>query len=125
MTEVESFELPEGISEDDECLLNGILSALCTLNLCAGYKVMIPPSQPHLFVIKGQLPNETFEVEMDQMHLIMAASPLRIESILVAKTGEQQYELIIRALNSKQRVMLKESSTFYYVSGRKRKLQRL
>jgi len=42
----------------------------------------------------------------------------------VAKTADQ-HELIIRVLNSKQRVMLKDSSTFYYVSNRKRKLQRL
>ena len=119
------FDLPQDISEDDECLLNGILSALCSLDLCAAYKVVIlPPQQPTHFLIKGQLSNEGFEVDMDQMHFIQSASPLRIEGILVAKTADQ-HELIIRVLNSKQRVMLKDSSTFYYVSNQKRKLQRL
>ena len=118
------FELPQDISEDNECLLSGILSALCSLDLCVAYKVVIPPLQPTHFLIKGQLSNEEFEVDMDQMHFIQSASPLRIEGILVAKTADQ-HELIIRVLNSKQRVMLKDSSTFYYVSNRKRKLQRL
>jgi hypothetical protein len=118
-----SFELPEDISEDDETLLHSILSAMSSLDLCIAYKIVVPPLQPNIFLIKGQLPMDGFEVDMDQMHFIMSASPLRIEKIAVVKNADHP-ELIIRLVNSKQRVMLKETSTFY-VSTRKRKLERI
>ena len=83
-----SFELPEDISEDDETLLHSILSAVSSLDLCIAYKIVVPPLQPNIFLIKGQLPTDGFEVDMDQMHFIMSASPLRIEKIAVAGPRE-------------------------------------
>ena len=118
------FELPEDISEDDEALLHSILCALYSLDICKGYKVDTSTAPPHtFFLIRGQLCNESFEVEMDDLHLIKSANPLRIEHIVVARAGGQN-ELVIKVLNSKQRIMLTDSSMLY-VTTRKRKHARI
>lgn len=114
------FELPDDISEDDEALLQGILCALYSIDICKGYKVDTATIPPHtFFLIRGQLSDETFEIEMDDLHLIKSANPLRIERIVVTRV-EGRNELVIKVLNSKQRIMLTDSSMLY-VTTRKRK----
>ena len=112
------FELPENLSEDDEALLHGILCALCSTDLCTGYRVDTASAQ-NCFMIRGQLSAGNFELDLDDLHFIRSASPLRVERVLVARCGEQ-IELLIKVLNSKQRVMLTDASVFY-VTTRKRK----
>jgi hypothetical protein len=115
------FELPEDISEDDEILLTGILAALCSLELCSGYQVQVAP--PTAFVIRGTLHGEAFEVDMEDLQFIHTASPLRIQRIAVARCGAAN-ELVVRVLNSKQRIMLTDATTFY-VSSRRRRASRI
>ena len=112
------FELPEDLSEDDEILLTSILTALCSLNLCSGYNVRVMP--PNAFIIRGTLHGESFEVDMEDLQFIHTASPLRIQRILFARCNGGSSELVVKVLNSKQRIMLTDSTTFY-VSNRRRK----
>ena len=111
------FELPEDISEEDENLLHSVLCALYAIKICCAYKIEV--LAPQYFIIRGQISDDAFEVDMDDFHLIKSASPLRIERILVGKSAGQN-EIIIKVLNSKQRVMLMDSSMLY-VTTRKRK----
>ena len=113
------FELPNDISEEDEQLLTGILGALCSLEVCCQYKVEVIPSTGYL--IRGALPEEHFEVNLEQMLLLSNANFLRIENVLVSRSKGNS-ELLIKVLNSKQKVMLTHSST-YIVYNKKRKVQ--
>ena len=122
---VVDFELPQDIGEEDEHLLTGILSVLCSTELCHGYKVQImPPPHQNAFLIRGALHEDVFEVSLDDMHFIQNADPLRIEKIVVSRCGGGNNELVLKVLNSKQRVILTESSTFY-VCRRKRKFSKI
>jgi len=124
-----AFELPNEISEDDQILLSSILSVLCSLEICTAYKVQPIVSKAQgptafgSYLIRGSLDEDVFEVSMEEMHHIFSANRLRIEHIAVARC-EGKNELLIKVLNSKQRVMLTNlhSSTFI-VCNKKRKFE--
>jgi hypothetical protein len=119
--EAAEFELPEDVSEDDEVLLTSVLTALCALDVCTAYRVK--HMKPHSFLIMGTLPDESFEVDLEDLQFLHKASPLRIERVVVARVGGAN-ELVVKVLNSKQRIMLTDTSMFY-VSTRKRKAGRI
>ena len=87
--------------------------------MCCQYKVEVIPSTGYL--IRGALPEEHFEVNLEQMLLLSNANFLRIENVLVSRSKGNS-ELLIKVLNSKQKVMLTHSST-YIVYNKKRKVQ--
>jgi hypothetical protein len=114
------FELPEDVSEDDEVLLTSVLSALCALDKCVGYSVQ-HALQNTAFMIRGTLHEDTFEIGLDDLRFIHMANPLRVEYAGVSRCGGNN-ELLVRVLNSKQRVMLTEHSTFFVCNRSKRKM---
>jgi hypothetical protein len=117
------FELPEDISEDDEMLLTSILSVLCSLDVCTAYSIQ-PCMQNTCFMIRGTLENETFEVGSDELHLIQMANPLRIERVAIGRC-EGCNQLLVKVLNSKQRVMALSDDSVFFVCSRKRKLAKI
>lgn len=117
------FELPEDISEDDEVLLTSILSVLCAVDTCTAY-VVEHYVRGVSYLIRGTLQDENFEITIDDLHFIKTASPLRIEDVSVSRCAGCN-QLLVKVLNSKQRVMIKEDSTFLLVCQRKRKACKL
>ena len=113
------FELPADITEDDEVLLTSVLSVLCSLDVCSGYRVE-PCQQATAFMIRGTLHDENFEIGLDDMQFIHTANPLRVEHVAVSRC-EGNNELLVKVINSKQRVMVTEDSVFF-VCNRKRKM---
>ena len=116
------FELPEDITEDDEVLLTSILSVLCSLDVCSGYNVETC-KQATGFIIRGTMQEENFEIGLEDLHFIYTANPLRIEHVAVSRCGGNN-ELLVKVLNSKQRVMMTEDSVFF-VCNRKRKMAKV
>jgi hypothetical protein len=111
-----TFELPDDISEDDENLLTNILSAVYAGGICSSYKVhVITPG----FLIRGTLTNEeVFEIDLEDLKFIACANHIRIERIAICRCGGKT-ELVIKVLNSKQRVMVTTECTFMAVKKRK------
>ena len=111
-----AFDLPEDISEEDELLLTGVLSAMYASEVCSSYKIHTIPVG---FLIRGTLLNEeTFEIDLDDLQFITCVNPVRIERIAVCNSGGK-IELVIKVLNSKQRVVIATSCTF--TASKKRK----
>ncbi len=112
----DTFELPENLSEDDEFLLTNILSAIYAGDLCSSYKVHLIPTG---FLIRGTLVNEEdFEIDLDDLQFITCVNPIRIERIAVCKSGGKT-ELVVKVLNTKQRVMVTTSCTLMATKKRK------
>lgn len=116
------FELPEGVNEDDELLLTNVLSALCALDVCETYNIQ-SIQQNTAFMIRGKLPEENFEIGLDDLRLIHMANTLRVEYVGVSRCGGNN-ELLVKVLNTKQRVMITEDTTFF-VCNRKRKISKI
>ncbi len=111
------FELPDDISEDDEFMLTEILTAIYAGELCSSYKVIVLP--PVGYLIKGTLLNEdNFEIDLDDLKFITCVNPLRIERIALCRSGGK-HELVVKVLNTKQRVMVTTSSSFIATKKRK------
>lgn len=111
-----SFELPADISEDDDNLLTTVLSALCAGELCSSYKIQQIPTG---FLIRGNLMNEeTFEIDAEDLHFITQANAIRIERVALCRCGGKT-ELVIKVLNSSQRIMVTSSCTFTVTKKRK------
>jgi hypothetical protein len=111
-----AFELPEDISEEDELLLTGVLSAMYAGEVCASYKIQTIPVG---FVIRGALQNEeTFEIDSDDLQFIACVNPVRVERIALCNSGGK-IELVVKVLNSKQRVAITTTCTF--TASKKRK----
>lgn len=112
-----AFELPDDVSEDDELLLTNVLSAMYAGEICSSYKIHVIPTG---FLIRGSLLNQdNFEVELDDLHFITCVNPIRIERVALCKCGGGNTELVIKLLNSKQRVMITTSCTFTATKKRK------
>jgi hypothetical protein len=110
------FELPPDISEDDENLLTTILSALYAGELCSSYKVL---QLSNGFLIRGNLLNEdTFEIDHEDLQFITLANPIRIEKVALCRSGGK-IELVIKVLNSSQRVMVTTVCSFTATKKRK------
>lgn len=112
----DTFELPENISEDDEFLLTSILTAIYAGEVCSSYKVHLIPTG---YLIRGTLGNEEdFEIDLDDLQFITCVNPIRIERIAVCKSGGKT-ELVVKVLNTKQRVMVTTSCTLMATKKRK------
>jgi hypothetical protein len=110
------FELPPDISEDDENLLTTALSALYAGEMCSSYKVLQTATG---FLIRGSLANEdTFEIAHEDLQFITLANPIRIERVALCRSGGKT-ELVIKVLNSSQRVMVTTACSFTATKKRK------
>lgn len=110
------FELPPDISEDDENLLTTVLSALYAGEMCSSYKVLQTATG---FLIRGSLANEdTFEIAHEDLQFITLANPIRIERVALCRSGGKT-ELVIKVLNSSQRVMVTTACSFTATKKRK------
>lgn len=111
-----TFELPDDISDDDENLLTNILSAIYAGGVCSSYKIHLIPTG---FLIRGSLTNEeAFEIDMDDLKFIACANHIRIERIAICRSGGKT-ELVVKILNSQQRVMVTSECTFMAIKKRK------
>ena len=110
------YELPPDTSEDDSALLHNVLTAMRGTERCEKYKVEVIQCG---FLVRGTLPSEVFELDADDLSFISAVSPLRVEKVTVARAGNRN-EVVVKVLNSKQRVMIDTSATF--IACKKRKL---
>ncbi len=110
----EIFELPDDISEDDENLLNTILSAISASEICSSYKIHVIPTG---FMIRGSL-GVDFEIDLEDLQFITTVNPIRIERVALCNSGVKT-ELVIKVLNMNQRIMITTSCTF--IANKKRK----
>ena len=104
------------------CCLPAASSAHCAQWISA-QAIGCKPPPPHAFLIRGLLHDETFEVGLDDLQYVQTVSPLRIEHIVVSRCSRVN-ELVLKVLNTKQRVMVTEDIVFY-VTSRKRKVGQL
>lgn len=112
----DTFELPENLSEDDEFLLTNILTAIYAGEVCSSYKIHLIPTG---YLIRGTLVNEEdFEIDLDDLQFITCVNPIRIERIAVCRCGGKT-ELVVKVLNTKQRVMVTTSCTLMATKKRK------
>jgi len=116
------FEMPEDVSEDDELLLTSVLSVLCSLDICCAYSVQ-HTQQNTAFMIKGVLQEDSFEIGLDDLRFIHMVNPLRIEYVGVSRCGGTN-ELLVRVLNTKQRIMITEDTAFF-ICSRRRKMAKI
>ena len=113
---VDTFDLPDDISEDDANLLNTILSAIHATEICSSYKIKVIQNG---YMIRGSLASEDdFEIELDDLNFISCANHIRIERIALCKCSGKT-EMVIKMLNMKQRVMVSTSCSF--IANKKRK----
>jgi hypothetical protein len=112
-----SLELPEDVTEDDEVLLLTVLSALCSMDLCSRFCVQLGQA-PHEFQIRGTLHPEHFEVGLDDMQFMQAASPLRVEHVMVVRRLGVN-EVVLTVLSTRRRLMV-TGDVVFRVTGRQR-----
>lgn len=113
------YELPEDIPDDDRVVLHNVLTAMHACGACHSYRVDTTQTG---FLIRGLLSDEAFEIDSDDIFLVGEVCSLRVERVAVARTAGQN-ELVVKVLNTKQRVMIAGSATF--TACKKRKLMRL
>jgi hypothetical protein len=96
------YELPEHIrGEDDRALLHNVLAAMSGAASCKSYKIDVVTTG---FVLRGRLDTEVFELDSQDLFLILSISPLKIDRVSVARVAGHT-ELVVRVLNSRQRIM--------------------
>jgi hypothetical protein len=114
---LDNFDLPDEISDDDENLLSGILTAMYAGELCSSYKILVTPTG---FIIRGSLTSEdNYEIDLDDLQFIVCVNPVRIERIAICNSGGKT-ELVIKILNMKQRIMV-STTVCNFIANKKRK----
>ncbi len=114
---LDNFDLPDDISEDDENLLSGILTAMYAGEVCSSYKILVTPTG---FIIRGSLTtDDNFEIDLDDLQFIVCVNPIRIERIAICNSGGKT-ELVIKILNMKQRIMV-STTVCNFIANKRRK----
>jgi len=112
MEELQRLQVPE----DDQVLLENLMAAMRTL--CTAWRM---DKSDTGYTIRGAIGHECFEVDLEDLQLLVAVNPVRVDGVAVARSGGRS-ELVVRVLNCKQPISVRTNRVLITTQAKRRRM---
>ena len=112
LEELQRLQVPE----DDQVLLENLMAAMRTL--CTAWRM---DKSDTGYTIRGAIGHECFEVDLEDLQLLVAVNPVRVDGVAVVRSGGRS-ELVVRVLNCKQPISVRTNRVLITTQAKRRRM---